>query len=456
MRLSISHKLFLVILSACMLVLITMHIGVQISFERGFIDYIKHDNQQRIKKLASELENRYAEQHNWDFLRTSNQVIFKILRSIEHSNNVNPDMPPPGWRTPFWVLDSHMHKLVGPARKFPHNGLRYPLYNDNQVVGWIIATPPERLTRNADINFARQQQRTSWLIMALTTLLAAIVTLLLSRSMLAPVKRLIHAIHQLAAGKFSTRVAIDRRDELGTLGKDFNQLAITLEKNEHMRRAMMADISHELRTPLAVLRGELEALQDGVRPLTTHSLTSLYTEVGTLTKLVDDLHQLCLSDAGALAYRKSHINLSPLLQLTSTAFQQRFQQKHIHLSINIPEHIPVFGDPDRLQQLFNNLLENSLRYTDSPGCIEIIARQHHGQLQLDWQDSAPGLNDEQLALIFDRFYRAENSRNRASGGSGLGLAICQNIVAAHEGTLGASHSPLGGLSLRILLPLAPG
>lgn len=453
MRLSITHKLFLVILSACMLVLITMHIGVQISFERGFIDYIKHDNEQRITKLAKALENRYAEQQNWDFLRSSGRVIFKILRDIEHSSSMEQDLPPPGWRTPFWVTDNNMHKLVGPARKLPHNGLHYPLYYHHQVVGWIITTPPERLTRNADINFARQQRRTSWLIMALTTLLAAIITLLLSRSMLAPVKRLIHAMHQLAAGEFSTRVPVNRRDELGKLGQDFNQLAITLEKNEHIRRATMADVSHELRTPLAILRGELEALQDGVRPLTPQSLVSLQTEVGTLTKLVDDLHHLSLSDAGALAYRKHQIDLAPLLQLAHAVFQQRFQQKGIRLSLDIPKHIPLFGDPDRLQQLFHNLLENSLRYTDSQGHLQIIARQRNKQLQIDWQDSAPGVSDEQLALIFDRFYRAENSRNRASGGSGLGLPICQNIVEAHGGTISASHSPLGGVTLRVLLPV---
>lgn len=168
----------------------------------------------------------------------------------------------------------------------------------------MIASPVERLTRNTDINFDKQQRQTSWLIVALATLLAALATFLLARGLLAPVKRLVDGTHKLAAGDFTTRVTPTSEDELGKLAQDFNQLASTLEKNQQMRRDFMVDISHELRTPLAVLRGELEAIQDGVRKFTPETVASLQAEVGTLTKLVDDLHQLSMSDEGALAYQK--------------------------------------------------------------------------------------------------------------------------------------------------------
>lgn len=220
-----------------------------------------------------------------------------------------------------------------------------------------------------------------------------------------------------------------------------------------MRRDFMADISHELRTPLAVLRGELEAIQDGVRQFTPDSVASLQAEVGTLTKLVDDLHQLSMSDEGALAYQKSSLDLIPLLEVASGSFRERFASRGLTLQLSLPDSMTVFGDRDRLMQLFNNLLENSLRYTDSGGGLYISAEQRERMVLLTFADSAPGVSDEQLQKLFERFYRTEGSRNRASGGSGLGLAICVNIVQAHNGLIRAAHSPFGGVSITVELPL---
>ncbi len=177
-------------------------------------------------------------------------------------------MPPHGWRTMFWVVDQSGRVLVGPRERVPEDGTQRSIVVNGAEVGKVIASPVERLTRNTDINFDRQQKRTSWLIVALATLLAALATFPLARGLLAPVKRLVEGTHKLAAGDFSTRVTVTGGDELGRLAQDFNQLASTLERNQQMRRDLMADISHELRTPLAVLRGELEAIQDGVRRFT--------------------------------------------------------------------------------------------------------------------------------------------------------------------------------------------
>ena len=335
----------------------------------------------------------------------------------------------------------------------PKDGTRRSIMVDGVEVGAVIASPVERLTRNTDINFDRQQKRTSWLIVALATLLAALATFPLARGLLAPVKRLVEGTHRLAAGDFSTRVAATSSDELGRLAKDFNQLASTLERNQQMRRDLMADISHELRTPLAVLRGELEAIQDGIRKFTPDSIASLQAEVATLTKLVDDLHQLSMSDEGALSYQKTSVDIINLLEVAAGAFRERFASRGLSIGVSLPESATIFGDRDRLMQLFNNLLENSLRYTDSGGGLQISASQSGDMLVLDFADSAPGVTDEQLERLVERFYRTEGSRNRASGGSGLGLAICLNIVAAHGGSLRAGHSPLGGVSIKVELPL---
>ncbi|WP_395755117.1 two-component system sensor histidine kinase BaeS [Edwardsiella ictaluri] len=453
MRLGISAKLFLAILSTRILVLIIMHWGVRVRFERGFTDYIRHGTEQRVQLMASELETLYAREGNWSFLRHNERMIFRIMRDIEQSSNPHGSLPLHGWRTPFWVIDANGRRLIGPQGSLPNDGIRSAIRYQGRDVHWVLTTPPERLTRNTDINFDRQQRRTSWFIVALATLLAAAVTLLLSRGMLAPVKRLIDAMHQLAAGNFATRVDVSSRDELGRLAQDFNQLATTLERNEQIRRALMADVSHDPGTPLAVLRGELEALQDGVRRSHLDSLTSLQAEVSTLTKLVNDLHQLSLSDAGALAYRKSPIEVSVWWQAAAGAFRDRLAAKGIRLTLRLLHEARVFGDPDRPLQMFNNLLQNSLRYTDSGGELQIVGQKSSDTLTLCWQDSAPGVSTEKLQHTFERFYRTEGSRSRSSGGSGLGLSICQNMVAAHGGRLSASHSPLGGVAMTVTLPL---
>jgi two-component system sensor histidine kinase BaeS len=212
-------------------------------------------------------------------------------------------------------------------------------------------------------------------------------------------------------------------------------------------------VSHELRTPLSVLRGELEAIEDGVRTLDQSSMKSLQGEVGMLSKLVDDLYELSLADVGALTYRKSECDLNDLLHSCVAMFQERCNARHLRLELELPTAPPrVEADPKRLQQLFGNLLENAVRYTDEGGVLRIRASSDGDDVRIDFLDSGPGVDADQLPRLFERFYRGETSRNRASGGAGLGLAICHSIALAHGGSLSADHSPLGGLWLTLRLP----
>lgn len=228
MKFGITAKLFLAIFATCMLVLITMHWGVRASFERGFIDYIKRGNEQRVTQLRDALAEQYQQHGNWSFLRNNERMVFKMLHSLDQNNDTDNSMQ--GWRVRLWVLDTGKRKLFGSPAPIPNEGTWQPIEVQNQTVGWIVASPVERLTRNADISFDQQQQRTSWLIVALSTLLAIIATWLTARGLLAPVKRLVNGVHSLASGDFSTRVTASSHDELGRLAQDFNQLAITLEK----------------------------------------------------------------------------------------------------------------------------------------------------------------------------------------------------------------------------------
>src|SRR5204863_9024403 len=206
---------------------------------------------------------------------------------------------------------------------------------------------------------------------AFAVALAPLLAFVLSRVFLLPLKPVTAATHRLAAGNYATRVEVRSADELGRLAEDFNRLAQALERNEALRRRFMADVSHELRTPLAVVSGELEALEDGVRPLTRESLASLRTEVSALGKLIDDLNQLALADSGALAYRKETVDVVPLLAQALASHRERFAERGLKVETAWHGATPVFGDADRLRQMFRNLLENSARYTDRGGCVRV-------------------------------------------------------------------------------------
>jgi two-component system sensor histidine kinase BaeS len=232
-------------------------------------------------------------------------------------------------------------------------------------------------------------------------------------------------------------------------------MALTLEKHEKDRRQWVADISHELRTPITILRGEIEALLDGIRTITPETIHSLHAETLRLTRLVEDLYQLSLSDIGGLTYRKENLDIAEVLRNSMESLRAEFDRKGIGLTLNVPvaSVACVFADRERLNQLFANLFENSLRYTDAGGRLTVDLRLGEERAILEFQDSTPGVPESELNRLFERLYRVEGSRSRTTGGAGLGLAICKNIVEAHEGTISAHPSPLGGLLIRITFPV---
>jgi two-component system sensor histidine kinase BaeS len=286
--------------------------------------------------------------------------------------------------------------------------------------------------------------------------LSAILALQLAYTLGRPLKRITTAAKALAIGHYDIRLEVESNDELGQLARDFNDMASALEQSEQSRQRWVADISHELRTPLAILRGELEALQDGIHPLTHEAIDSLFGDVMRLNRLTEDLYQLSMSDQGALSYRKIHLDPIEILQKDLSLFHTEFQKKHISIKwVNhLPGPISIYADPVRLSQLYRNLLNNSFNYTDSHGQLTITIYRKINQLLLSFSDSAPGVPEEELPKLFDRFYRLESSRNRHHGGAGLGLAICSNIVTAHNGTIQAFASAMKGLTIRIELPIS--
>lgn len=286
-------------------------------------------------------------------------------------------------------------------------------------------------------------------------ILAAVVSFILSKHLLAPIRQLMMGTQALTSLKFETRIDVRAGDELGQLASDFNVMAQTLRRYEQMRKQWISDISHELRTPLAILRGEVEAMQDGIREMTRDTLDSLHSEVLYINKIVEDLHQLSLAEAGTLYFKNEPLNPLHVLKTALKLFQNRLTQQKITILDNLTaeQDIMVMGDSDRLTQVFSNLLENTLRYADAPGILKIWQNYSKNRLFLNFEDSGPGVPEESVERLFDRLYRVDKSRSRAKGGSGLGLAICKNIVETLGGDIRAENGASGGLRIEITLPL---
>lgn len=481
-RFGVTSKLFLAILATCIVVTIAMGMAVRFSFERGFEHYMDQRETRRAEAITALLADYYREAGDWDDLRHQPRRWWRLLRSIPDAGAPANERPPmPFVPAPYALLDEQGKIIVSaspggprdgprgraqdnaqddtrdgsssPAQGNMRGGQRHPVEVDGRIVAWLSAPPLASATTVVDERFATQQLKATWLISALSVLIAALVSVLLARSLIAPLRRLGSATHRLAGGDYATRVAVTSQDELGQLARDFNHLALTLENNERMRRDMVADISHELRTPLAILQGELEAMQDGVRAMTPESLASLQAEVATLKKLIDDLYELSLADVGAMHYRMTRVDAGALLGAVCASFRERMAARGLALSVQVdPQAPPMHGDPQRLTQLFNNLLENSLRYTDPGGQTQVRLQAQGKDLEITVEDSAPGVPEALLPRLFERMFRADPSRSRESGGSGLGLALAARIVEAHGGSIQAQPSALGGVRIVMRLP----
>jgi two-component system sensor histidine kinase BaeS len=349
------------------------------------------------------------------------------------------------------LVDAHGAVVTGNS-SVSRNAAHLAIEIDGTRIGTLYMESLPQLRGAADVAFAREQLRGA-LIAGIAVLAAALVlAFALARWLLDPVRALADGTRALAAGDYTRRVEQKRSDELGALAHDFNHLATTLEQHREARRRWGADIAHELRTPLSILRGEIQALQDGVRLPTPQALASLYAECERLGGLVEDLYQLALADAGALEYRFEELDVGEIVRESTDMQRHALGDAGLALELVLDSVPPIRGDARRLGQLIDNLLANARRYTDAPGRIRVEVAVHEGQARVIIEDTAPGVPEAALPHLFERLFRVDRSRNRAAGGAGLGLAICRAIVAAHEGTIDAVASPLGGLRVVVDLP----
>lgn len=464
-------KLLLSMAAAGALALAALALALNWRLGQGFVDFINAADAERLPAVASVLSSHYRINGNWRQLEGSGRQWRQILQRARELDEQQSDPGPRNegpaparerrarhaepW-APLWsrltVYDIDRKPVIG-RYDYGESARRLAVDVDGETVGWIGLHEVTEVRSRVAESFLDDQRQGLLLASLVMVAILGLSAAILARAWTRPINRIGGVTRRLAGGDFVARVGPAGSDEIGELARDIDFLAHSLGEADTARKRWMADTAHELRTPLAIVKGELEALLDGIRPLDRDAIVSLHAEANHLGALIEELRELALADAGALDYHMEALDLADLVRECLDGNAGRFRAHSLHVDAALPASpVIVQGDARRLRQLVENLLENSLRYTDAGGELRVRLTAERDSAALCIEDSAPGVRTDLLTVLFDPFVRGDNARSRASGGSGLGLAICRRIVDAHRGTIRASASPLGGIAIDVRLP----
>jgi signal transduction histidine kinase len=303
--------------------------------------------------------------------------------------------------------------------------------------------------------FVSSVNRSLLIAIAVAGLVGLLLTWFLSQSILRPVDELTAAAKAMEKGDLSQRVTVRSKGELGELANAFNAMAEGLKRLEQLRRNMVTDVAHELRTPLSNVRGYLEALRDGVVEPTPEMIASIHEEAMLLNRLVDDLQELAMAEAGQLKLVRQPVSIQEVIEKAVLSVKPQANEKDVDLEVCLPDDLPrVEADAERMGQVLRNLLNNAVTNTPSGGQIRIQARAVDSQVEVSVQDNGLGISAEHLPFVFERFYRADQSRARSTGGAGLGLAIVKQLVEAQGGQVEIDSKVDVGTTVTFTSPIA--
>lgn len=349
------------------------------------------------------------------------------------------------------VYDPHNSDTVGTLGQAESRSA-VPLVVDNITRGYLFAPDTQIFSIESEQDLKDRLNRASINAALIAGGLSLLLALVLTFYLLRPVRALTHAVVRMAGGDLSQRVRVNGKDEIAALGTAFNEMASSLEGEQERRQGMTADIAHELRTPLAIQRANLEAMLDGVEPVSEANIQVVLEQNKLLERLVADLRTLALADAGELKLDLQSTDLNQLVNGVVESYQSRARQMVIRFSLEYAKPLQrVLVDPVRIEQILVNLVENALQYAEQGGLISIRTYMQGHAAAVSIHDSGPGIPEERLEQIFERFYRADNSRSREFGGTGLGLAIARKLAEAHRGKLTAENHPNGGAVFTLIL-----
>jgi signal transduction histidine kinase len=390
--------------------------------------YEQRTDQLRSDRMQALLSGYYEEQHGWagvqPLVERMGQLYGQRLVLIDAQGTV--------------VADSQGMSM-GPPPDLGRSEGNIPVGSADAPSGTIFVDPQPTADGSAAQEVSELASSINWYLVwggLIAMAAAAVLTYLMSRRILAPVEALARGARRLGRRDFSRRVDVRSKDEFGQLARTFNSMADDLAHAEQMRRNLVADVAHELRTPLSNIRGYLEAVHDGVLKPDTETLDCVYEETLLLGRLIEDLQELALAEAGQLPLLRRPSDMGEVVKQAVAAVERAADAKKLALLVELPPE-PVIADigPERIGQVLRNLLTNAITYTPEGGDISVKLADDGSQLRLSVADSGPGIPPEDLPYVFERFHRVDRSRSRATGGAGLGLTIARQLVELHGGTI---------------------
>lgn len=449
-RLPLALRLSLIVAMAVALSTALVAVSVHWSARRGFDQYLTTDTSMRTDALRALLEEHFFEQGQWRDV----EPIFRRQTTRHHGMGMHGDMAP--GTTSLLLVDATGRVRYDPGGShlghvLPPSSLRsgLPLVARGQIVGYLV-------TQTGAEESAYYQRLLTTILSAgaLSSLIAIGLGLMLTRTVLLPLQDLEAATEQIAAGDLAARVQVQADDEVGALARRFNNMAVDLQRQDRLRRRMVNDIAHELRTPLAVMQGTLEALQDGVFPMDQENIQPVYEQTLLLKRLVDDMRDLALVEAGQMTLDRAPVNVDALIRRVAAHFRSEAESRGVVIDVAIVPALPdVYADAQRMEQVLGNLLSNALRYTPTGGTVTISTQLDAARLCITVQDTGEGIQPEDQSHLFERFFRGDRNRHRGDGHAGLGLAIARELVRNHGGDMTAKSIPGQGTTIYVHMPV---
>ncbi|MEA2008963.1 MAG: ATP-binding protein [Chloroflexota bacterium] len=458
-------RLFLSFALVVLIAIISVVLVVRQSTAQEVRNFMFRGGVMGLENLVTNLETCYEKYQSWENCT-------QMLNAVGAQNNapewVNGTKTGKGAETEkgpsnpmLQILDAD-GKVIAGTKGTTSNGQQnetaiehaIPLIYQGQEVGYLLPSGHMAFTSQQELSLVSQLNKAALTAAGIAGGVALILATLLAYSLLRPIQTLTQAVNQMGTGDLSQRVKISGDTEIATLGRVFNQMANSLEDTEERRKALTADIAHELRTPLSVQQAYLEALQDGIYELSLENLTPIAEQNRSLIRLVEDLRTLALADAGELSLERAETNFPALVRRVATRFEPQAKINGNTFDLSLAEDCPTLEiDPQRIEQILNNLLDNALRHSPEGQVIELNIVYDAQNVSLAIHDKGSGIPAEEIAYIFDRFYKSDKSRIRSNGGTGLGLSISRKLAEAHGGDLEAGNHPQGGAIFTLILPV---
>lgn len=489
MRLRLFPQIFILIASTALIAVVSMAGVMSLNLQRGFSDYLAARDGEELEQFAAFAAHRLAANGQGGAALIEGRVTLRALLDGFAASQGRPPPPgrPPGGLGPprgpdgrplppprrgpdgrlppppeefgarVILFDPARRLIAGPpgAANFPAGrGATSPIRVRGRTIALAQLIPRAPAPGGVEGRFLTSQYQGAFWLAALLVALAALPAWGLARMGARRLERVKSATEAIAGGDFAFRLPERDRDELDDAVRNINRMAASLGRLDTARRRWLAEVSHELRTPLAALRGELDALEDGVRRLDHAAISSLNDEAKRLSNLIEDLHFLAVSDLSGQPCNFAPVDAVALCAAAVSRFAGQAATACIDIGFACdgPGELAVRWDGRRIDQLLANLFTNSLRYTDAPGIVRLSLFASGERVHLAVEDSAPAVPSEHLSRLFAPLYRLDAARSRVTGGSGLGLAVCEAIVRAHGGSIIAAPSRLGGLAIHIDLP----